>query len=204
MRFKPETGKFRTETGLSRLFTQGAATWTENDGFLWRLMRQTAEEFAEAAERFLIQATENASAPTEKERKFAPAAALRSLRSRLFRAHRESGAYKRIVMVKFKDDASAADIDSFQQALNRLAALSEGLLSMDCGPIHRLQGEESLSAVSPDVSYGDFISIWTFKSEHYLQRFIDNPEHKKIAARYFKPVVSNRYVINHLSRPHDA
>ena len=105
--------------------------------------------------------------------------------------------YQRIVMVQFKPDIDAGKNNEFKQALHHLAHISDGLIQMDCGAIHNIDGESELSKVSPDVRFGDFISIWTFASEQYLRHFIHNPEHKKIAAHYFKPVVANRYVINH-------
>ena len=101
----------------------------------------------------------------------------------------------RLVMVEFHPHVGPDDIACFEQDLQGLAARTDGLLRMSCGQHAETMGDELLRRRAPQVVFGNFASIWEFEDRHAVDKFLVDPTHAAMAARW-REWVKQRYVIN--------
>lgn len=105
-------------------------------------------------------------------------------------------AIERIISVTFKHDASKDVISQFFKGIENLSQLfrEEVEMTMHCSILR--DHEHSLSNAVDTSNYADCISIWKFKDEGSLIKFLNDGRHKKIASEHFKSAVATRTVIN--------
>lgn len=102
----------------------------------------------------------------------------------------------RIVMVEFNDEVTSQDIEEFRGWLLDLAARSQGLVRMNCGPHIEAAGESELNANAPNATFCGFASVWEFENRESLDAFVREPFHREMAGRDFRRMVKHRYVVN--------
>ena len=104
--------------------------------------------------------------------------------------------YRRLVLVDFIDNITPQIKNHFIDGLLKLRQCTTNLHQMRYAENIDLNNEAILSESVPNMLNPDFISIWSFKTSEYLNAFIENPDHKIIAKKYFKPAVKKRTVFN--------
>ncbi len=104
--------------------------------------------------------------------------------------------YRRLVLVNFIDDITPQIKNYFIDGLLKLRQCTPNLHQMRYAENIDLNNESILSESVPNMLNPDFISIWSFKTSQDLNAFIENPDHKIIAMKHFKPAVKKRTVLN--------
>lgn len=102
----------------------------------------------------------------------------------------------RVVMVEFNPGVSAEDVGQFKAWLTELAGHTSGLVNMECGAHFHIEAEGGLSPNAPSVTFGHFVSIWTFVDRQALENFVLEPFHHQMAGKHFRQLVAHRYVTN--------
>jgi len=103
---------------------------------------------------------------------------------------------QRRVLVCFKSDVTQEAVNDFLVGIHELKSSTPGLVRFELEEFLDVAGEERLNEAVANVTFPDLMTVWTFESQHALEKFLTSDHHLAIAKERFKPAVERRVVFN--------
>lgn len=103
---------------------------------------------------------------------------------------------KRVVMLSFRAEATAEQIEIFVRQLEEFGARIPYKTWLHSGLNVSLAGEPGLDQRAPDVTTPSFMAVWDFPDRAALEGFVEDPIHRSFAADVARKIVEHRFVAN--------
>lgn len=103
---------------------------------------------------------------------------------------------KRVVMLRFRADATPEQIKTFIVQLQAFADSIPYKIWMHSGLNVPLAGEKVLDQRAPDVTTPSFMAVWEFPDHAALEAFVEDPIHRAFASEVARKIVEHRFVAN--------
>ena len=103
---------------------------------------------------------------------------------------------KRMVLVRFEDQATEDDINEFKLAIRNMAESLSMVKYVVLHDVVDLAETDQFKAGAPVAEFADFCAEWFFDDVNQLRAFLDDPLHFDLAKSVFSKVVARRFVVN--------
>ena len=103
---------------------------------------------------------------------------------------------KRVVMLRFRADATPEQIEIFVRQLEAFGDCVPYKTWMHSGLNVPLAGEKALDRHAPEVTTPSFMAVWEFPDRAALEAFVEDPIHRAFASEIARNIVEHRFVAN--------